>query len=110
MSKTDPEDLTPPRGGAKRNTKYSMVDDRGLLERAADNANQARHEVREQRVELAAFREEVRMVLRPYVRPWYERGGTAAIAAVLFAWFVLYTVRTSSSTVPEPVPHTTASR
>ncbi|MHB2027592.1 MAG: hypothetical protein ACYCPT_02090 [Acidimicrobiales bacterium] len=104
------DEHTPPRGGAIRNSRYAKVNDRELLERAADNAFQARHDVKKLRDEHAEFRAEVRLALRPYVRPWYERGAMAAIAAILLVWLLMWSTLTSSSAAPEPRPRVQAGR
>lgn len=96
------EDLTPPRGGAKRNTQYAKINDRDLLERMADHAQHARAEAKAARAEVSSLRDEVRLALRPTHRAWHEKLAPAAIAAVLFLWLIVWTTRTSSATVPEP--------
>lgn len=98
MSGTD--DLTPPR--ATKRGDYSKINDRLLLERTADGMLELRQDHRR-------LRNEVRLVLRPYARPWYERGAPAAIALVLILWFAWTTMHTSSA-APEPTHATQANR
>jgi hypothetical protein len=92
---------TPPRGGAKRNTQYSHLNDRALLERTADRAQQAY---------VIARRSEVKIDAALAGRhPWYERFAPAAIAVVLLMMFFAYTMRTSAA-APEPSQRVQAAR
>lgn len=94
------DDLTPPR--ATKRGDYSAINDRALLERTADGMLETRAEVRR-------LRDEVRQALKPYARPWYERGAPAAIALVLILWFAWTTMHTPSAAV-EPTHATQANR